>query len=168
MAELTVLDSNVNEYKSENQRPDDELANIKKKCLSQKSFTGNIPVLHWQGILIHVLQHLNFKNCWYLNLFWCLQWTAKTEWSRLSLSSLHYNVLQCKDQFVSMIMTCFELVYFTFVRKSGIFHHKFAQVRVEGMFSFKCIINRSRQLLSDQSFSSNSVISNCLEASLTV
>lgn len=46
MAELTVLDSNVNEYKSENQRPDDELANIKEKCLSQKSFTGNIPVLH--------------------------------------------------------------------------------------------------------------------------
>lgn len=36
MAELTVLDSKVNEYKCENQRLADELANIKKKYLSQK------------------------------------------------------------------------------------------------------------------------------------
>ncbi|XP_047199497.1 cilia- and flagella-associated protein 58 isoform X1 [Hippoglossus stenolepis] len=36
IAELKMLDSKMNEYKSENQRLDNELANIKKKYLSQK------------------------------------------------------------------------------------------------------------------------------------
>ena len=35
-AELTMVDSKVNEYKCENQRLADELANTKKKYLSQK------------------------------------------------------------------------------------------------------------------------------------
>lgn len=36
IAELRMLDSKMNEYKSENQRLANELANIKKKYLSQK------------------------------------------------------------------------------------------------------------------------------------
>lgn len=36
IAELRMLDSKINEYKSENQRLADELANTKKKYLSQK------------------------------------------------------------------------------------------------------------------------------------
>ena len=36
MAEVRVLDSKMNEYKSESQRLGDELANVKKKYLSQK------------------------------------------------------------------------------------------------------------------------------------
>lgn len=40
IAELRMLDSKMNEYKSENQRLADELANIKKKYLSQKKLHG--------------------------------------------------------------------------------------------------------------------------------